>query len=164
MADDRTRIRISLNPNNESDCEIMEHLEKCENPGNELKELAYAEIKRRKEEKQQENEIVKYQVIRRENKKGKRHGRWFGKRKQSEPEYVKYTAEEVQADNFRSLEEYLIRKNLDPSVMSVITGALEKGVDYGTILSMVENGLNAQQMRCVIELFRAKAQMKSKEE
>ena len=165
MADERVRIRIGLNPGSETDREILDYLECFDNPGMALKDLAYAQIKQEQEAERQKNESVKYKMIRREKVPLKSSKRWFGRKKKqvNEPEYVKYSVEEKQMDDFHSLEDYLIRKKLDPSVMTMITAALEKGIDYGTILSMVENGLNAQQMRGVIEVVMVKRANKQSE-
>ena len=78
------------------------------------------------------------------------------KKKQQSPEVIKYEVREKRIDDYKSLEEYVIGKNLDAGVMSAISCALECHISYSTILSMIENGLNAKQMRGVIDLILAK--------
>ena len=74
------------------------------------------------------------------------------------PEVIRYEVAEKRIEDYKSLEEYVIDKNLEPGIMTMIACALDCNISYHTIFSMIENGLNAQQMRSVIDLVKAKRQ------
>ena len=78
--------------------------------------------------------------------------------KSKSPMIVKYEMQEQSTEDYTSLEDYVIKKKLDPAVMNMIACAVENRISYRMILSMLENGLTAHQMRGVIDVILAKRQ------
>ena len=163
MNDNRIRIRISLNPENEEDLIIINYLESSnEKAQTILKKCILNHIMAEDEKKQVLVDLIKEE----KDNKEKRKTRLFRKKekrdcKQTEDALVKrYKVEEKNIEDYESLEKYAINKRLEPDVMAMMSFALDCGIDYKTILSMVENNLTAQQMRAVIDLIEAKDQAK----
>ena len=128
---------------------------------NQIRELNYIikELRKKEEEAPIYDEISR-QIIPVEGSEGvSAKKKFFGKRKQAPtPEVVKYEASVKTIDDYKSLEEYVIGKNLEPAVMTMIACAINNHISYHIIFSMIENGLSAKQMRGVVDLVLAKRQ------
>ena len=180
MEDNRRRIRISFNPDNEEEAEILAYFDNSDESAQVLIKRALrdyikpAEIKSVEATEVVENPVsqetpeplkenqINYNVIREEPHDKKEKQRWYIFRRKSrkedanESEDRRYIVEEKSINDYESLEKYAIEKKLEPEIMTMMALALDWGVDYGTIISMIENNLSPHQMRAVIDLVMAK--------
>ena len=163
MQDTRIRIRISLNPENKDDLRIIEFL----NGANENAQMLFkkcvlyyinADDKTNKKDTKVSVNLLKEEVNNKEKRKTKFLCRKTKKDNKSieDASIIKYKVEEINLDGYESLEKYVIEKKLEPDVMNMMAMAIDCGIDYKLILSMVENNLSANQMRAVIDLIMAK--------
>ena len=171
MQDNRVRIRLSFDPNNQEDSAILDYLNNAGEGISKRIKKCIMECMENKLEPVKEEETggncLKYDLIKEtivdESKKKNKYLFPFKRKKNKDKSVIKkYEVEENEFDKFENLEKYIIEKKLESDVMTMLAMAIDCGVDSKTIFSMVENGLDAKQIRALIDVDIADKQVKNR--
>ena len=185
MKSEYYRVRVSFNTQVERDQMCIAYLQRDTARQYEtIKQLVYEAILAREAERHEEDQIqqLKKEIDEkdhiidtlREKQKGGNYyeivvdseaagessgGKLFRKKKRQKEDNVpirKYHAEERQLDPELSLEELVLSEKVDPGSMTMLSVAIEQGIDEKLIRSMIMENLSAKEIRGVINIVQAK--------